>query len=334
MCHLTNSLNRYLPAWPLLLRIGLSCGLMGALLWRQDWAVLRATFAGMELSGWFMGLAVFLMSQVVSAVRWWSFAQPLGLGQRFTRIWRLYFEGMFFSLCLPSSIGGDVIKALRISPTAAGRMLGACSVVADRLAGLCAVLIIGLAALTGRELGLSGGAAFAVGGVYYLIACLVSGLGLAGSNWLARRLSPESRLGRALTQLAPYHHRPAVFWRGIFLGVIVQGLNVAGVICLGAALGIDLPPAAYCAVVPLVALATTLPISLNGVGVREGAMVLLLREYGIATEVSTTLALVWFTVQVAAGLIGGVVYAVAPKLTYAERGDAIESENAALQRAA
>jgi hypothetical protein len=321
MCHVSAGLRSLLGAWPLWLRIGLSGALMAVLLWRQDWTALASAVTGVSPTFWLIGLGIFLLSQVVSAARWWSFALPLGFTDGFGRFLRLYFEGMFFSLCLPSSIGGDVVKALRVNDTARGRMLGACSVVADRLAGLCAVLIIGLAALTARELRLASSAAAWIGAAYFVLAALFAAVGLRASGWLSRRwLSRrwfgETRLGAVARQLDPYHDRPWVFCRGILLGLVVQGLNVLGVIALGQGIGLRLPLEVYFAVVPLVALATTLPISMNGVGVREGAMALLLKADGVPVELSTALAVVWFTVQVAAGLLGGIVYAAAPPLTY------------------
>ncbi|MDX1964370.1 MAG: lysylphosphatidylglycerol synthase transmembrane domain-containing protein [Pirellulales bacterium] len=321
MCHLTNALQPLRKHLSLLLRIGLSVGLMAILLWRQDWPTLGATFAQLDPIGWTLGLAIFLVSQLLSAVRWHSLARPLGFTAGLPRFVRLYAEGMFFSLCLPSSIGGDVVKAYRLGNTAASRVLAACSVVADRLTGLCAVLVIGLAALAARQWGWSGGGALLLGMVFYLVACLAMTAALMLSGVLTRRLSPDSRLRKFTVALDPYHDRPSLFWRGIAWGVGVQGCNVLSVMFLGRALGLELQLADYAAVVPLVALATTLPISLNGVGVREGAMVLLLDDYGVSTEVSTTLALVWFTVQVAGGLLGGLVYALAPKLD-AISGDA------------
>ena len=82
-------------------------------------------------------------------------ARPLGFDFPQRHFTQLYFEGMFFSLCLPSSIGGDVVKAYRLAPDLNGRVLAACTVLADRATGVVALLVIGLTALGARTYELS-----------------------------------------------------------------------------------------------------------------------------------------------------------------------------------
>jgi hypothetical protein len=91
-------------------------------------------------------------------------------------------------------------------------------------------------------------------------------------------------------------------------------LNVLTVMALGGALGLELPATAYCVAVPLASLLSALPISLNGVGVREGALVWVLTPYGVSGAQGIALGLLWFSVTVATGLIGGLVYLLGPPL--------------------
>jgi len=77
---------------------------------------------------------------------------------------------------------------------------------------------------------------------------------------------------------------------------------------LGQALGVAASLWAYAAVVPLVTLLTLLPVSVNGVGVREAFLVLLLGPAGVAEAQAVTLGLLWLTMLSAASLLGGGVY--------------------------
>jgi hypothetical protein len=61
-------------------------------------------------------------------------------------------------------------------------------------------------------------------------------------------------------------------------------------------------------VVPLVALAVVLPISINGVGVRENALAVLLKPHGVAPETAVALGLLWLGISVVTGLVGGVLF--------------------------
>ena len=100
-------------------------------------------------------LAIYLASQLASSWRWAELARPLGFHFSRLRYMQLYFEGMFFNLCLPSSIGGDVLKAYWLAPNTAGRVLAGCTVLADRAVGLVGLGVIGVTALSARAFALS-----------------------------------------------------------------------------------------------------------------------------------------------------------------------------------
>ena len=201
-----------------------------------------------------------------------------------------------------------MLKAYWLAPTVAGRLLAGCSVLADRLSGVIALLVIGLTAVAARHFGLSllgsGGV-----GIFLLAAALTaSTFGLSVLGRVGSLLPQSGRLKGLVDQLQPYHDRPEVFRRSVGWGLSVQLLNVLVVMELGAAMGLGLPAGAYCLAVPAVALLTILPVSISGVGVREGALVWMLASYGVSQELAVTLGLLWFLVTVVSGLAGGIVY--------------------------
>jgi glycosyltransferase 2 family protein len=58
----------------------------------------------------------------------------------------------------------------------------------------------------------------------------------------------------------------------------------------------------------MVSLLTLLPVSVNGMGVREGGVALFLQQYQVDESKALMLALLWFAVFAVVGLMGGVVY--------------------------
>jgi hypothetical protein len=90
--------------------------------------------------------------------------------------------------------------------------------------------------------------------------------------------------------------------------IVVQVGNVVLVWLIGVALGAEVPLAYYFVFVPMVSLLTLLPVSVNGMGVREGGVVLFLKQVGVDEPTALTLALLWFAVFAVVGLLGGVVY--------------------------
>ncbi len=294
--------------WRLVVRLAAGAVLVGYLALHTKWAPVAAAVRNLDWACWLAALGVYLASQVVSSWRWAELARPLGFAFSRMRYAQLYFSGMFFSLCLPSSIGGDVLKAYWLAPTVGGRILAGCTVLADRVSGVIGLAVIGLAALAGRNFVLGWGATLLVGAGLLVAALTAVTLGLWLLKWFHGLLPPASGLGRLVEKLLPYHERPEVFRRSIGWGLAVQMLNVGVVILIGRAMGLAIPTAAYCVAVPTVALLTILPLSISGVGIREGGLAWMLAGYGVSQELSVTLGLLWFLATAVGGLIGGLVY--------------------------
>jgi len=298
-----------LPAWAsLALRLGVTLALMAAALRGIEWSKLASLFGTIDWGWWAAGFAAGLVVNVVAAVRWARLARPIGFSFPLGYfIWR-FFEGQFFSLCLPTSIGGDVVKAYRLADSTHGRLLAGCTVVADRLTGLAALGVLAGATLLGREwrLGTLGTIGIGLGLLAAVLACVWIGVGS-----LDRLLSlfPEPHAARTfIGNLLPYQMRPSLMARAVGWSMLVQMGGAVSVALVARALGVALPLSVWFSVVPLVALAMVLPISIGGVGVREGGLAFLLAPSGVAREQAVAIGLMWFLCTIAAGLIGGLLF--------------------------
>ena len=290
----------------LFVRVAVSCILVGLLASRIDWQLTLASLAQVRWELCAAAWLLYLTSQVTSARRWSGLARPLGFEFPFLHYLRLYFEGSFFGLCLPGSIGGDVVKAYRLGQDTPSRLLAGCSVLADRLSGLSALLVLAASGALAREFQLSWPAALAVGGICSAVA--IGAIQL--STWVAARFRRQSLAADndRWARLAVYATRQQLLTNSFGWSLVVQGLNVATVWTLSKALGLEVPVVALFIAVPLVALAATIPITLQGIGIREGGLALLLASSGVTTEQGATLGLFWFLVAAASGLLGGFVY--------------------------
>ena len=76
------------------------------------------------------------------------------------------------------------------------------------------------------------------------------------------------------------------------------------------ALGLHIGWAAMMAFVPVVAIAQVLPFSVSGLGLREGALVLLLAPLGIATGQAVALGLLLYGMNLVVSLLGAPAFAV------------------------
>ena len=88
-------------------------------------------------------------------------------------------------------------------------------------------------------------------------------------------------------------------------------VQLAGVVYTGLiarAMGLDVSWSYLAVVVPLVALLTLLPVSINGMGLREVGLVVLLGPVGVPAASAVTLSLLSFAATFAASLLGAGFY--------------------------
>jgi uncharacterized membrane protein YbhN (UPF0104 family) len=284
-----------------------SLTLLAFLAWRLDWGQLASALAGLDVRLWLAAAGVYLLAQAVSSLRWQMLAGALGFAGPWRRYLAYYFIGMFFNLVLPTSVGGDVVRACYLAGEPEGRRGAAfLSVFADRASGL--VILVALASVaaaccpTALAPWLAGTVAALGAGAVLGFACLPALPLLGRLPRVGPRLARLTELGRV------YLRRPHLLVWSTGLSVLVQLANVVLWWLVGRGLGLPVPFAYYGVAVPLVALLTLLPISLGGTGLRELGAVVLLAPVGVGAAEAVTLSVAQFAACAAASLAGGVIY--------------------------
>ena len=290
------------------LRIFATVALMVFVLQQVEWESLVRRLKSLEWQWYAAAQAVAIVIQVVAGIRWSSLARPIGFVHSTSFfIWR-FFEGVFFNLCLPSSIGGDVVKAYRLSSTNRGRLLAGCTILADRLAGVSALGVLAGSAILSIKLNLSPASTVAVATVLFASVLLGFRLTIGNLDRFLDLLPATHKIRQFLSQLLPYQIRPSLMGKAVAWSLIVQVGASVSVALMARGIGVNLGLGIWFSVVPLIALAIVLPISINGVGIREGGMALLLSRWGVAGEQAVAIGLLWFLTTIGTGLIGGVLF--------------------------
>jgi uncharacterized protein (TIRG00374 family) len=294
------------------LRLAGSVALLAFLAWRTDWRQLLTAFAGLRAGWWLLAVALYAVTQAASGLRWRLLARPLGFRQPLRQFIAIYFVGMFFNLFLPTSVGGDVVRAWYLDGGSRRKMPAFLSVFADRASGLLMLIAIACVAVAASPLDLppripwvvyGAGAAAVVGLAVLMVLTRLIDSRHDGSASRAIRLLAAAR--GVQSALLP---RPVLLAATMLLSLFVQAANVVVLRLAGRALGVDVPPSYYWIVVPVVSLMTLFPVSLNGMGVREWGLVLLLAPVGVGTESALALAFLWFLTFTAVSLSGAFFY--------------------------
>ena len=314
-----------------LLRLTVSVALLARLAYHTDWSQVRSGFVGMRWEYWLAAAGTLIAAQMLSAWRWKYYADRLGLERSLGQLTAFYFIGMFFNLMLPTSVGGNVVRAWYLDKQSGQRLRAFASVLLDRLNGLVVLVALACLAVVLSPLTLPGWIVWSVWGIAAGGVVGIAGLFLIGARGAHRAgaglLTPPPRRTAGsgdprraqrrrgwLSKLAQLRDIATVFGEPrllpvtLTLSLLVQAGNVLVVWLIGQAIHAPVPAAYYWVMVPMVSLLTLLPISVNGMGVREEATVLFLAPLGVAAGTALTLSVLWFAVSATVSLVGGAVY--------------------------
>ncbi|MGH7741352.1 MAG: lysylphosphatidylglycerol synthase transmembrane domain-containing protein [Candidatus Eiseniibacteriota bacterium] len=304
--------------WLLALKVLFSIALMAFLFSRIPIASLTQVIekASAPLLAAAFGLLV--ASNILGAWQWNQLLSAVGIRIPFWKVCAYYHVGLFFNNFLPANIGGDIARvadAARYDTTTATAFS---TVLMDRLVGT--VALAGLAVVTTLPAidhfhlrvayaALLGFFAFSVTVVWAVfhpgllpaLERLLARIGLAG-------LKPH--LDELAARLADFRDQRGLIIRLVSLAIVVQVARIGVHMLVARALGLSIPYAYFFLFVPLLAVIVSLPISLNGIGVREGAGVVLFGLVGVGRAPAFALQFTTYLVAVAVSLLGGLVFLI------------------------
>ena len=158
----------------LFLRIGVvAAGVTWAIVWlsaEQRWSKLTAVFLQMNLGVFAAALGIFVISQLMIALRWWLLLRTQSIFINYWAAVRLHFLGLFYNNFMPGAIGGDLLRAWYVTRHTDRRFEAALSVFVDRVIGLLGSAAIAVFFYSLFLRGRGGQIAFGEGGSLKLFA--------------------------------------------------------------------------------------------------------------------------------------------------------------------
>lgn len=291
------------------------------------------------------GIAAYGLVELMSAIRWQWLLRVQGIHLSWRRVILLTLIGVFFNFFIPGGTGGDVVKIFYLLKETPGqRSLALISVLVDRILGL-----IGLALLAGGLIGARWSWLTSVPEtaryVWPAVIILIFTIGGIHFSWIVTRRGLVHKLpakfpGRdKLAELAVAYTLYGRAWRVSLAGIALSmaaHLGFFGVFyCAARALaheGMRVPTfIEFCTIMPIVNVLSAMPISLGGLGVREGLFQVFLSHLcGVSEAVAVVTSSTGYFLMLCWGVVGGVLYLFYRPSEHARLRD-IRSEVATLE---
>lgn len=280
--------------------------LLGLVLAQVDVSAARSSLAHARWEWFAAAVALMAASIVVGGVRWYLLLRAAAIGVPRRNAIRAFSLAFLLNSVLPTSVGGDAVRAWVVGRPTGRVVLAATSVVLDKATGLACLFVVAWATLLLDPSSVPHAVAVSLAWTTALFAAAtaVAVAAAAGSARLARRLPARVRDAseQAWSALHGWARAPRLVLSVIALGIVYQLMAVLVLVLLAEAIGFDFPISLAAVTAAVVLVAMLLPISVGGFGVREAGFVVLLGEAGIGATDATLLSLLSVLVIVLASV--------------------------------
>jgi uncharacterized protein (TIRG00374 family) len=303
-----------------LAKSAVSVGLLWALFSIYDVEAAFRRIAAIDPLWIIAAFAAFAAAVFIAAARWQMVLRALGVNVSVISLNVLLVIAVFFNQTLPSNLGGDAMRVWRLFRRGAGLQRAIGSVLLDHVVSLVGLALLVLIALPWAVSLIADKAIVAA--LVLMVVAILTGLGVL---LLLDRVAPF------MTRLLPAWLLPArlldvvmqlsadartVFLRRRVVGpllLLAIGAHLVAVVMMAAlayGLGMGVNFGAFMVLVPPAVLASLVPLSFAGWGVREGAMVALLGSIGIVPEEALALSVAFGVLYLIGSLPGGILWLV------------------------
>ena len=258
------------------------------------------------------------LNYILCFFRWNMLLKAADIHLPIKRVIMSFCGGIFFSLFLPSSIGGDFARSIDLAKHTQKTKEVIATVFMDRLSGYVGLVIIALFSLflgwkmVNNDIAVLASVAIIVLVLIFILLILFNKfLYTKVNNFLHTPNSGRIResIKNLLEEIHYFRDKKKVLLESLILSLIIQASGPVVFYITASALGVSGVSLLYFFIfVPIIGAITLLPIAIGGFGIRESTSVFLFAKAGIDGIAATAIALLNSYFILIFGVIGGIIY--------------------------
>ncbi len=298
----------------IVIRIAISAILLSFIIYTIGVEKIRDVISHTVLWLFFVAILIENIGVVISAKKWQILLKSKDVEINYSDAILYYYIGSFFNTMMPSSVGGDVIKAYKLGKKT-NSIEAFSSVVMDRVTGLIAVVLIALFAIaTSHEILPQ----IAITLAFILILCFLVFLLMlfktdffekAANKLFSRWNKPKKFLQDVISSVKSYRDKKTLY-TAMFISLLFHIMLILNNYILSLALNLKINIIYFFIFIPIAEILVALPISIQGFGVRESSYAILFSSIGVSYAAAFSLGFLNQIVKVITSMIGGIAYVI------------------------
>jgi len=262
------------------------------------------------------GFAVFFLVYLFGFLRWRMLLSAAGIRTSLKKLISSFSGGVFFSIFLPSTIGGDVVRSADLAGHTRKAKEVIATVLLDRLSGYIGLVFVVLPAiLLGRDLVLDRVVFSSVAVIIALLVIILlvlfdSSIYSKITKFLATPGAEEIKemVKDMHREIHVFRHRRKIIVYNLILSFLAQIITPLSIYFIALSLGVKINFIYFLIFIPIIGAITLLPVAIGGLGLRESLFVVYFAKAGVIKQLALAMSLLSFSFIVAYGAIGGLFY--------------------------
>jgi uncharacterized membrane protein YbhN (UPF0104 family) len=302
------------------LKIAMSGLFAGYLAFKVDLAAIAAAVRDVDLSFYLLSTLVAVLSNFFIAAKYYILIKQTPMNHSLLSLVRINFVSRFYALFLPSAVGREVVRWVKVTRNQEGRASFVTSIIFERLTFLLVLVLCGsipllmyrsIPEIVTLRLRLQPWIILALVIVAVLLSFYVSesvrSLAKSIAGRIFNRFSDKFNIGSFIESIALNKMKTAYYAAIIGLSLVWQIFYISRLLALVKAAALPLNLVDILWMGSLVLMLQTLPISFAGIGLREGAYAYLFTLYDLPPEKGVLIGVLFFSQMLIMAFVGGVL---------------------------
>lgn len=296
------------------LKICISLVLITYILLKIDIGNAISTIKTIDIYFFLMAILMQIINIPIRAYKWKLLLSVQGIQAPLKTLVSISLIGTFFNNFLPTSMGGDVVRAYEISKLTKQKVKSVSTIVLQRFTGLIAIIFFGvIGVIIGSDMEFIKNISGIIG--IFTLAFIVLLAGIYSIEYfkklnIIKSIFRFNIIEQIYDSINVYKFRKKESIIILFISLIAEFIVIIYFYSISLSLHQEISIIYFFILIPIISIIEMLPISINGIGVREGAFLYFFTKIGVLDYIAVSMSLVYYIQKVGVSLTGGLIYAL------------------------
>ncbi|MBI4982953.1 MAG: flippase-like domain-containing protein [Candidatus Omnitrophica bacterium] len=301
----------------ILLRIGISIALLVFLFRQVDRKSLFGIIKNADKLLLAASFFIYFLTYVLCLLRWEMLLKAVKIHLPLKRVVISYAGGVFFSLFLPSTIGGDVMRSIDLAAHTKKTKEVLATVFLDRLSGYVGLAVLALISVIIGWNHVSSTHSVLLA-VFVIVSVLVVVLLVLFNRFFYAKInsllhSPNAGKIRDLLknvhqEIHYFRNKERTIAGNLIFSFLIQIVAPLSFYVIALSLGVKINVIYFLIFLPIIGAITMLPISIGGLGLRDATTIFFFTKVGMSKDLAFAMSLLNFSFILFIGAVGGIIY--------------------------